>query len=66
MGGPTAVAPPLALTTHGEGIASPIGRIHWAGTETAAQWCGFMEGAVRSGERVATELQRTLEQESRT
>ncbi len=33
-----------------------VGRVHLAGTETAAQWTGYMEGAVASGERVAAEV----------
>ncbi|MFD4439356.1 flavin monoamine oxidase family protein [Nocardia sp. NPDC058519] len=33
--------------------ARPTGPIHWAGTETAPQWTGYLEGAVRSGERAA-------------
>ena len=32
-----------------------VGRVHWAGTETASIWNGYMEGAVRSGERAAKE-----------
>lgn len=31
-------------------------RIHWAGTETATQWCGYMSGAVQSGQRAAVEV----------
>jgi monoamine oxidase len=31
-------------------------RLHWAGAETSAIWCGYMEGAVRSGERAAEEV----------
>jgi Flavin containing amine oxidoreductase len=31
-------------------------RIHWAGTETATFWNGYMDGAVRSGERAAKEV----------
>ena len=34
----------------------PEGRIHWAGTETAGYWHGYMDGAIRSGERVAKEV----------
>lgn len=30
--------------------------IHWAGTETATLWCGYMSGAVQSGQRVALEV----------
>ena len=31
-------------------------RIHFAGTETATRWCGFMSGAVQSGKRAAMEV----------
>jgi monoamine oxidase len=37
-------------------IRQPVGRIHWAGTETSTYWNGYMDGAVRSGERAATEV----------
>jgi len=30
--------------------------VHWAGTETSTYWYGYMDGAVRSGERAATEV----------
>jgi monoamine oxidase len=30
--------------------------VHWAGTETSTYWYGYMDGAVRSGERVAAEV----------
>lgn len=33
-----------------------ISRIHWGGTETATQWCGYMSGAVQSGQRAALEV----------
>jgi monoamine oxidase len=33
-----------------------ICRIYWAGTETATQWCGYMDGAVQAGERAALEV----------
>ena len=36
-------------------VPSHGGRCHWAGTETAHEWCGYMEGAVRAGERAAKE-----------
>lgn len=35
-------------------------RIHWAGTETATQWCGYMSGAVQSGQRAAVEVMAEL------
>ena len=36
-------------------LRRPIGPIHWAGTETATEWSGYMEGAVQAGERAARE-----------
>lgn len=50
------VMPTGAWTSVGHALRKPIGLIHWAGTETADVWNGYMEGAIRSGERVATEL----------
>ena len=47
---------PGVWTAYGKHLRQPIGHIHWAGTETATEWNGYMEGAVRSGERVAEEI----------
>lgn len=55
-GCPVALAPPGLLVSYGEWIRRPIGRIHWAGTETSTYWAGYMDGAVRSGERAAREV----------
>jgi monoamine oxidase len=55
-GGPVAIAPPGVLTRYGTALRAPVGGIHWAGTETATFWNGSMDGAVRSGERVAKEV----------
>jgi monoamine oxidase len=49
-------APPGVLLDYGTALRKPVGRIHWAGTETSTEWCGYMDGAVRSGERVAAEV----------
>jgi monoamine oxidase len=57
-GCPVAVAGPGLLTEYGPALTDPIGRIHWAGTETATYWQGYMDGAVRSGERAAREVLR--------
>jgi monoamine oxidase len=54
-GCPTGFMPPGVLTTFGPALREPVGRIHWAGTETATEWAGYMEGAVQSGERAAAE-----------
>lgn len=37
-------------------LFTPIGPLHFAGTETATEWRGFMEGALQSGERAAAEI----------
>jgi monoamine oxidase len=55
-GGPTAVHAPGALVQHGRAIRTPHGRVHWAGTETATYWSGYMDGAVSSGQRAAAEV----------
>lgn len=47
---------PGVFTTVGKTIREPFGRIHWAGTETATIWTGYIDGAIRSGERAAQEI----------
>lgn len=47
---------PGAMSSLGSALREPCGRIHWAGTETAARWCGYIEGALASAERAAAEL----------
>jgi monoamine oxidase len=55
-GGPVAVYGPLTLSSYGPWLRRPHGRVHWAGTETSTYWTGYMDGAVRAGERAATEV----------
>ncbi|BBZ45332.1 flavin monoamine oxidase family protein [Mycobacterium parmense] len=55
-GGPTAAVPPGSWTRFGPWLRKPVGPIHWAGTETADEWTGFLDGAVRSGQRAAAEV----------
>jgi monoamine oxidase len=55
-GGPVCSFAPGALAQYGKALRQPAGRVHWAGAETATVWCGYMEGAVRSGERAAEEV----------
>ncbi|HET8881374.1 MAG TPA: FAD-dependent oxidoreductase [Solimonas sp.] len=45
---------------YGEALRAPIGRLHWAGTETATIWNGYLDGALRSGERAAQEVMAAL------
>ena len=55
-GCPVCFTAPGVLLDYGTAIRQPTGRIHWAGTETATYWNGYMDGAVRSGERAAKEV----------
>ncbi|HEY3495653.1 MAG TPA: FAD-dependent oxidoreductase [Polyangiaceae bacterium] len=56
MPSPAAMMPPGTLSKYGSALRSPIGPIHWAGTESAREWCGYMDGAVESGFRAAAEV----------
>ncbi|MEI7858655.1 MAG: flavin monoamine oxidase family protein [Acidimicrobiales bacterium] len=60
-GGPVAGMGPGVLTACGPSLRTPVGPIHWAGTETASVWSGYIEGALESGERAAAEVVATLE-----
>ncbi len=48
--------PPGTMTRFGHALREPCGRIHWAGTETAQEWAGYIEGGMRSGLRAAQEV----------
>jgi len=52
-GGYAGVPTPGFFLDHGPALQGPVGRVHWAGTETAARWNGYMDGAVESGHRAA-------------
>jgi len=55
-GCPVGIPGPGLLLAYGDQIRKPVKRIHWAGTETSTYWNGYMDGAVRSGERAAAEV----------
>jgi monoamine oxidase len=55
-GGPTSNFGPGGWTECGPALREPAGRVHWAGTETATVWSGYMEGALQAGERAAAEV----------
>ncbi|HWU32595.1 MAG TPA: FAD-dependent oxidoreductase, partial [Marmoricola sp.] len=55
-GGPVAIYKPGVMTAYGSAIRTPFGRVHWAGTETSTYWTGYMDGAVRAGQRAAREI----------
>ncbi|TRX91503.1 hypothetical protein FHL15_007508 [Xylaria flabelliformis] len=54
------LAPGVIDTLGGDALRKSCGNLHFAGTETAAEWKGYMEGAVRSGERAAAEVNKDL------
>ena len=41
-------------------VTTPVGRVHWAGAETATHWTNTLEGAIESGERAAAEVMAEL------
>lgn len=47
---------PGTWTQLGAALREPVGRIVWAGAETAMRWNGYMDGAVRSGQAAAARL----------
>ena len=53
LGGYTAYTPPGVITGYGDTLREPCGRIHWAGTETADEFAGYLEGALQAGTRAA-------------
>jgi monoamine oxidase len=53
---------PGTMTACWDAIREPVGRIHWASAETATRWYGHMDGAIRSGERAAREIQKRREE----
>lgn len=55
-GGPVAVMSTGAMTGFGQALREPVGSVHWAGTETALEWCGYIDGALSSGIRAAGEV----------
>jgi monoamine oxidase len=49
-------SPPGVLTSLGAAADGPVGRLHFAGDGTSGEWPGYMDGAIRSGERAAREV----------
>jgi monoamine oxidase len=43
------------LSSLGDQLRAPVDRVLWAGTEVAASYAGYIEGAVRAGERAAAD-----------
>jgi monoamine oxidase len=59
-GCPVSALTPGTTTDFLPALKRPFGLVHWAGTETAGYWNGYMDGAVSSGERAAKEVLQTL------
>ncbi len=55
-GGPVASFATGGWAASGAALREPVGRVHWAGSETATRWSGYIDGAISSGERAAAEV----------
>jgi len=55
-GGHACIMPPRLLSQIGGALREPVGRIHFAGTETATRWVGYLDGAIEAGDRAADEV----------
>ena len=55
------VFPPKVLTSVGSSLMQPVGRVHWAGTETSTEWNGHFEGGASAGKRAAIEVLHALD-----
>lgn len=55
-GSPICTVGPGAMRYFADGLRKPFGRLHFAGTESATIWCGYMSGAVQAGRRAAIEV----------
>lgn len=60
ISGCTSALAPGLLSKAGQTLRKSYGRLHWAGTESSVIWCGYMDGAVRAGERAAQEVSKEL------
>ncbi len=59
-GGPNPAVEPKGWTNFGRFLKEPVGLVHWAGTETADEFSGTMNGAILSGRRAAHEVKARL------
>ncbi|ARV59322.1 amine oxidase [Nostocales cyanobacterium HT-58-2] len=65
-GGCISALPPGLLTAAGSALNSPVGRIHWAGTERSSVWVNYIEGAIRAGQKAAHDVAARLRSVSTT
>lgn len=59
-GGYAALPNPGDRAGHFPVACAPVGLLHWAGTETASEHAGYVEGAIEFGERAAREVREAL------
>jgi monoamine oxidase len=62
-GGYQCYAPPGVMTGGFNEMREPIGRLHWAGTETAIHYYGYVEGALEAADRAANEVVKAFEKD---
>jgi monoamine oxidase len=55
-GCPLATMSPGAWMSFGQAMRRPVGRLHWAGSELSEDWCTYMNGAIKSGEKTARDI----------
>lgn len=60
-GAPTSAMGVGELSKYGQALRDPFINIHFGGGETAFEWKGYLEGALRAGSRVAEEIIRSLQ-----
>lgn len=53
--------PPGTWTQYGPRLRDTVGNVHWASTETATVWTGYVEGAIEAGRFAASEIVGSLE-----
>ncbi|KAK0542165.1 hypothetical protein OC846_006737, partial [Tilletia horrida] len=57
LGGPTALFQQTGVfSKYGPALRAPVGNVHFAGTESSDYWTGYIDGALRAGERAAKEV----------
>jgi len=59
-GGVVGITPPGVLVPYGKALCNPVGRLHFAGAETASEWIGYLDGAIQSGWRAAKAILREM------
>jgi monoamine oxidase len=55
-GGYSGIMRPGGWSTAGFALRRPVGRVHWASSESSTEWTGYVEGALRGGRRAAAEI----------